>query len=98
MTYPFDKIFSNFKYLSLSTELLEECGWDEDEYENVVNIISAALSDITPTAYMNDFEYIWKPIKNRLYGKLSKNQITIIKKIVAYEWDSIKDHYNQMEN
>ena len=98
MTYPFEKIFSDFKYLSLCTELLEECGWDEDEYEKTSNFISSALEDIQVNSNMSDFDYAWKPVRNRLHGKLTERQIQVVKKMITCEWDLIKQHYDQWEN
>ncbi len=98
MNYPFEKMFSNFKYLNLNTELLEECGWDEEEYERISDIVSSAFKEIEISPAMSNFDYAWKPVENRLHGKISEKQISIIKRMILLEWDLIKKYYDSMEN
>lgn len=98
MSYEFNHIFLKFKNLSLATELLESCGWDEDEYEKLSSYISTALADITIPNHISSFDQIWVPVKNRLAGEINDDQIYILKKMLIQEWESIVNYYNQLEN
>ena len=42
-------IFDNLKSLDLQTQLLEACGWDEDEVEMYVTMVGDGLNHATGT-------------------------------------------------
>ena len=96
--YPFKKIFSGLKSLSYSTELLELCGWDEEEFEKISELVSFELASITIPNHISEFDQIWKPVENRLYNQISDDKIEVIKKMILLEWDLIKKYYIETED
>ena len=75
----FELIFGSLKSLSLQTELLESCEWNQDLADYVLEAISTAVNNSeTP-------EEVLSNIDKRLVGVVDKRQLKVAKKIFEHE-------------
>ena len=93
----FDLILENFSSLRLNTELLEACGWDEEEVARVLALTQEAIQQlddsIPPTP-----DSLEKLLENKLEPTATSSQIFIIKQIVFAEFKKAINDFSSVAN
>ena len=79
-----DIITQNFMHTILETELLEACGWDEEEADRLLLKVTEVLSTNLKVDGFNN-ESIVKLIRNKLAEDASEEQLLVLEKIVKTE-------------
>lgn len=80
----FDILFNNIRALSIHTELLESCDWDEQECNNVIEIATAVFNKLRLPDIPCDYKFFVDNVirKALLEENLSEQQVNLIIKIV----------------
>ena len=79
----YDLIINNLKHISLQTELLESCDWDEDKLKIKIQFIQKFLNEYKPVSSSN-WAFIIKDIENQLLQTNDKIFTSIIIKVINH--------------
>tara|TARA_Y100000310_G_C19992878_1_gene494918 strand:- start:182 stop:478 length:297 start_codon:yes stop_codon:yes gene_type:complete len=85
-------IFDSLKKLSLQTELLEACGWDDKRVEYVVESFTKAFKDISEdnSKFYPTIDSLRAEIDSKLDGTIENCEIVILLKIFDDNFNDFK--------
>ena len=86
----YDLIINNLKHISLQTELLEACDWDEDKLNIKLRFIQDFLSEYKPVNVIN-----WSALRNDMKNQLLETNDKIFTDIIIRVIDHHKDEFLQ---
>jgi hypothetical protein len=93
----YDLIINNLKHISLQTELLEACDWDEDKLNIKIQFIQNFLNEYKP-ANVAKWETLRDDIKNRLLETNDKTFTDIIIRVIDHHKDEFLQQLALGEN
>ena len=94
----YDLITNNLKHISLQTELLEACDWDEDELNEKLQFIQSFLRDYKPPTRSNGWDSIKKDLYIGLCETNNKNFIDIIIRVIEHHRHEFLQQLNLGDN
>jgi len=83
----FRQLINNLRSIHCRTELLESCGWDEDELENLLDKVTTILDDLSSRATSKELEtdILLVALRERLRLAVYEDQIDMIMRLIRAE-------------
>jgi len=83
----FRQLNNNLRSIHCRTELLESCGWDEDELENLLDKVTTILDDLSSRATSKELEtdILLVALRERLRLAVYEDQIDMIMRLIRAE-------------